>query len=344
VHVNIGDPIPLTPLLDRVDSGWRSRVGQGGKFPGVATAVDALSQSIMRGINSAAAMTPVNLLALALLSTPRHVMLETDLIRQIELYRRLLRLQPYAARVTITELDGQGIIATGEKLGMIQRGAGATVQFTARHAASMPYYRNNVLHLLAMPSLLACCFLANARVPAADLQRLAWRIYPYIASELFLRWEEDEVAGVIDAQLAALEQAGLLRRDGDTWLAPAAAAPEAMQLSLLAQSTLQTIERYYLAIALLRRAGSGVLTQAELEKQCQQMAARMLTLYGFDSPEFHDRALFEGFIGLLRRRGVLKADGEGRLLFDEVIDRIADDSQLVLSDQLRHSILQVVHG
>jgi glycerol-3-phosphate O-acyltransferase len=70
----------------------------------------------------------------------------------------------------------------------------------------------------------------------------------------------------------------------------------------------------------------------------------MVTLYGFYSPEFFDRSLFEDFLGLLRRRGVIRADGEGKLVFDEVLERIATDAQLVLSEQLRHSILQVVHG
>ncbi|MCK7491602.1 MAG: hypothetical protein MZW92_07845 [Comamonadaceae bacterium] len=44
------------------------------------------------------------------------------------------------------------------------------------------------LHLLLMPSLLACAFLSNASVPRADLQRLARRVYPYVADEYFLRW------------------------------------------------------------------------------------------------------------------------------------------------------------
>jgi glycerol-3-phosphate O-acyltransferase len=70
----------------------------------------------------------------------------------------------------------------------------------------------------------------------------------------------------------------------------------------------------------------------------------MVTLYGFYAPEFFDRALFEGFLTLLRRRGVIRADSESRLLFDEVLQRIADDAQLVLSEPLRHSILQVTHG
>jgi glycerol-3-phosphate O-acyltransferase len=107
---------------------------------------------------------------------------------------------------------------------------------------------------------------------------------------------------------------------------------------------LQTIERYYMVIALLLRAGSGQVLPADLARQCQEMARRMATLYGFDSPEFTDRTLFDGFLGLLRRRGVVRGDAEGRLVFDEELGRIAEDVRQVLSEQLRHSILQVVHG
>jgi glycerol-3-phosphate O-acyltransferase len=344
VHVNIGEPIHLTPLLDATQPGWRDRMGQDGRGATVSGAVDALASRIMRNINSAAAMTPVNLLALVLLATPRQVMREADLLRQLAFMQRLLALAPYSSRMTMTALSPVEIVKAGEKLDMLQRRPDGTIGLGAKHAGSMAYYRNNVLHLLAMPSLLACCFLTNETRSSADLQRLAWRIYPYIASELFLRWDESEVEQVVALQLAALQQTGVLVSAADEWRAAPPATPEAVQLSLLAQPTLQTIERYYLAIALLRQAGSGVLTQPELEKRCQQMAERMLTLYGFYSPEFHDKSLFEGFLGLLRRRGVLRTDGDSRLVFDEVLDRVSDDAQMVLSEQLRHSILQVVHG
>ena len=117
-----------------------------------------------------------------------------------------------------------------------------------------------------------------------------------------------------------------------------------MQLSLLAQATIQTIERYYLTIALLLKAGSGQITQSVLEERCQLMAQRMTMLYGFNSPEFFDRAMFENFIDLLRQRGVVRVSGGGALEFDEVLIRVADDAELVLSEQIRHSILQVTHA
>jgi glycerol-3-phosphate O-acyltransferase len=210
-------------------------------------------------------------------------------------------------------------------------------------AQLIAYYRNNVLHLFALPSLVACAFIGNAMLRTEDIQRLAWRVYPYVASELFLRWREEEIAQVIEGVLAALAEQGVLQPNADrtAWMRPPPDSPEAMQLSMLAQSTIQTIERYYLAISLLLKAGSGEMTQKTLEQQCQLAAQRMNMLYGFNSPEFFDRALFENFIDLLRERGVLKAGDAGKLEFDEVLMRVAADAQLVLSEQIRHSILQV---
>jgi glycerol-3-phosphate O-acyltransferase len=164
-----------------------------------------------------------------------------------------------------------------------------------------------------------------------------------VASELFLRWREEEVAGVVDGLLAALVEIGVLQANEDrtAWMRPPPDSPQALQLSMLAQATIQTIERYYLAISLLLKSGSGTLTQKALEEDCQQAAQRINMLYGFNSPEFFDRSLFGNFIDLLRERGVIRGGAGANLEFDEVLVRVAADAQLVLSEQLRHSILQV---
>jgi glycerol-3-phosphate O-acyltransferase len=347
VHVNIGEPIPLQPVLDEHLPDWRDKLGQEGRSAAVAAAVDALAGRIMRQIHCAGAVTPVNLLALVMLATPRQALLESDLARQLALYLDLLRAAPYSRRMTVTDFDAAAIVALGHERGLLQRLAGGAVGLAPAHAAAMAYYRNNVLHLVAVPSLLACCFLSNASLRTADVQRLAGRIYPYVSEELFLQWDEGEAGAEVLRQLVALRDAGLLHTDpadGDCWQASAATSAEAMQLSVLAQPMLQTLERYYLAIALLLNAGSGRINQAELGKKCHEVAQRIVTLYGFYSPEFFDRSLFDGFIGLLRRRGVIRGDAEGRLVFDDVLERVAEDAQLVLSEQLRHSILQVVHS
>jgi glycerol-3-phosphate O-acyltransferase len=347
VHVNVGEPIRLNDLLDAQLPSWRTqRFDDDTRLPAVNALVGNLAQSIMRGINSAAAVTPINLLATTLLASPRGVLPESVLLRQLQLYLDLLRSSPYSPRVTVTDAAPSEMVVYGESLKLITRvphKLGDLVKMSDESAQLIAYYRNNVLHLFALPSLVACAFIGNSVMRTEDIQRLAWRVYPYVAAELFLRWREDEVADVIEGVLAALAERGVLQPNEDRtlWQRPPPDNPAAMQLSMLAQATIQTIERYYLAISLLLKAGSGTINQKALEQQCQLAAQRMNIVYGFNSPEFFDRALFENFIDLLRERGVLKAGEGGNLEFDEVLVRVAADAQLVLSEQIRHSILQV---
>ena len=270
-------------------------------------------------------------------------------MRQLELYRALLRDFPYSERVTVTQLSGPDIISYGISMRLIARESqalGDIVRMSQESAVLATYFRNNVLHLFALPSLVACAFTSNERVSSEDIQRLAWRIYPYVAEELFLRWSEAQLPGVIDGVLACFASHGLIEADAvpGLWRRPPPSSPKAMQLSLLAQATIQTIERYYLAVAQLVRAGSGTISQSALEERCQLTAQRSGLLYGLNSPEFFDRSMFGNFIGLLRTRGVVRVSADGKLEFDEVLLRVAQDAQFVLSEQLRHSILQVTHG
>jgi glycerol-3-phosphate O-acyltransferase len=349
VHVNFGEPIHLDALLDQHDPGWRASGYNEQERPRwIGPLVDELAGQVMRNINAAATVTPVNLLALALLGTPRQMLLRSELQQQLAALLAVLQAVPYSDRVTVTALEPAAIIDYGMELKVITQEthrAGEFVRMSPENTVLATYYRNNVLHLLALPSLVACCFLGNATLRLEDIQRFGSRIYPYVAAELFLRWPESEVPGVFAAVLAALTRIGLLEDCGDgSWRRPPPTSAAAMQLSRLSQATVQTIERYYLAIALLIRAGSGAITQKTLEERCQLMAQRMTLLYGFNSPEFFDRALFGSFIDLLRERGVVRADEQSRLVFDEVLVRVAEDAEIVLSEQIRHSILQVTHG
>ena len=350
VYVSFGEPILLDGMLDQLHPDWRQGPHDEDSRPAwFGDAVESVAGEIMRRINAAAAVAPVNLLSVALLAAPRQAMLEVDLERQLQLYIDLLKAFPYSPDVSVVAGDGASIVKVGEGVGMLERRAhplGDVLRMDERNAVLATYYRNNVLHLFAMPSLVACAFLNNPVVRHEDIQRLLWRVYPYVRAELNLRWREEELPGVVDGVLAALAQLGLLTRDADgaIWRRPTTGSAESVRLSVLAQATIQAVERYYLAIALLLRAGNGALTPDALEQRCVAMAQRMSMLYGLAAPEFFDRAMFRDFIDLLRQRGVILLDGDGRLTYDEALLAVAEDARVVLSEQIRNSILQVTHS
>jgi glycerol-3-phosphate O-acyltransferase len=351
VHVNLGRPLALDDLLQKHNPNWRLSPAENDdpRAGWIGEAISDLAVRINTEINAAAAVTPINLVAMAILATPRQALPELDLVRQLELYQRLLRDAPYSPLVTVTPDSGQQMVAYAEAFGLLERQKhplGDIMRMDAENAVLATYYRNNILHLFAMPSLLACAFVSNATLRTADIQRLVWRVYPYISAELFLRWDETEVSAVADSLLDTFVRLNLLQGNADRseWRRPAPTSLDAIRLSVLAQATIQTLERYYLAIALLLQAGSGVITHEALEERCHLMAQRMTVLYGLNSPEFVDKSLFRNFIELLRRRNVIQLSEDKKLLFSEPLLGVAADAQLVLSEQIRHSILQVTLG
>jgi glycerol-3-phosphate O-acyltransferase len=351
VHVNLGQPIDLDALLQKHNPHWRSEPSEGddARAGWFGHAITELAVRINTEINSAAAVTPINLVATAILASQRQALPEVDLVRQVELYQRLLRDAPYSPLVTVTPDSGRQIVAYAEAFGLLERQRhplGDIMRMSAENAVLATYYRNNILHLFAMPSLLACAFVGNARMRTVDIQRLVWRVYPYISAELFLRWDEAQIAAVADSLLETFAQLNLLQGSADRseWQRPPPTSLEAIRLSLLAQATIQTLERYYLAIALLLQAGSGAITPEALEERCHLMAQRMTVLYGLNSPEFVDKSLFRNFIDLLMRRSVIQMSEDKKLMFGEPLLGVAADAQLVLSEQIRHSILQVTLG
>jgi glycerol-3-phosphate O-acyltransferase len=70
----------------------------------------------------------------------------------------------------------------------------------------------------------------------------------------------------------------------------------------------------------------------------------MSVFYGLNSPEFFDKSLFRNFLELLRKRNVIQISPDKKLLFGEPLLAVGADAQLVLSEQIRHSILQVTLG
>ncbi|HSN73206.1 MAG TPA: glycerol-3-phosphate 1-O-acyltransferase PlsB, partial [Steroidobacteraceae bacterium] len=152
VHVSFGEPIELDEVLDSHAPDWRQDLATDGRPAWLAPAVDDLARRVMVSINEAACVTPINLLALVLLAMPRQSMLESDLVRQLELYASLLRQAGYSPNVVVTSQDGASMVRYGEAMGVLARrkhSLGDVLQIPADQAALVAYFRNNVLHLMA---------------------------------------------------------------------------------------------------------------------------------------------------------------------------------------------------
>ena len=345
VYVNVGDPIAIENILDKVKPDWQEAMqGEDERPVWISDVIDELGAEIMGGINSAAAVTPISLLASVLLSTPKQVMGELELHRQLRISLQLLRKFKYSENVTLPDWSPEEIVDHGDKLGVISRRAhplGDIVQMAEHEAVLMTYFRNNVQHLFAIPACIACCFIQGRRLEHSELQRLVRLIYRFMQTELNLKWDYEDIDDVTSAAIEVLIELEILTRDGKFLVRPPAGSARAFQLLMLGQSMVPMLQRFYLVIALLVRNGSGTLTRVKLESLCQKSAQRLTMIYGLHSPDFFDKALFHDFIDNLRQLEVLRRNAAGFLEFDDDIQQIGEDARLVLGEEIRHSILSL---
>jgi glycerol-3-phosphate O-acyltransferase len=220
---------------------------------------------------------------------------------------------------------------------------GDVLHMAEHQAVLMTYFRNNVHHLFAIPASIACCFIHGRRLPHEEVQRLVRLTYPFMQTELSLKWDENDIDDVTTAGIKALIDLQILSQidEGRTLVRPPTGSARAFQLLMLGQSMLPMLQRFYLVVALLFRHGSGVLSRVQLENLCQKSAERLSMIYGLHSPDFFDKGLFRDFIGKLRQQNVLRRNTRGLLEFDEDLNRIGDDARLVLGEEIHHSILSL---
>ena len=346
VAVNFGEAIPLSQVLDDVHDSWRQEAYDAEYRPTwLPDAVNELSQRVAANINASVAVNPIGITATVLLGTERLAMDEGQLIRLMDQYASLLRSFPYADTVTLPEGSGKDWLSYCENMGLIARQPqklGDIIALEGSNAILMTYYRNNIQHLFALPSLIASLFENKDSLRRDKVVFLASMAYPYLQSELFLRYRNEEIEEVINQWIDVLLDQGLLEtRNDDRIGRPEEGTEQALRLRILSRFIIQTLERYHIALGILRKYGSGKISAAELEEQSTLLAERMSILFGLNAPEFFDKSLFRNFIANLQKNGVISTDDNGLICYSEGLDEVAEDARLVLSVEKRQAIQQV---
>ncbi len=337
VHVNFGEPVFLDDLL-KAHGADQIKIEHNDDAvpPEVTEVVNSSANAILENINRAVVINPVSLLSLILLATPKHTLDEEICIKQLDTYRKLASALPYDERTQITPLSGKEIIAYGMKLKLIKRVKhvlGDIIAIEDNQAILLTYFRNNILHAFVLPSLIAALVEHNGSIKHADLINVIRTLYPFLKAELFLKWKDEEVKDQVCEYVKALAQANLITIDenGDIH-SPAPNSEDHNQLIVLAAPVKQSLERYYMTLALITQRGSGNISTNQVEVLSHLLGHRLSVLYEFNSPEFFDKALFQSFIKVLTQQGYIGKNEEGAITFDDNFRNVAEYANLVLDD------------
>ena len=340
VTVNVGEPLAVADYLDEtLGQGWRNHAEERPAWLGEL--VPRLGETLCRRINAAAALNPVNLVALVLLATPHHAIEERLMERQLALLATLQRRLPGNEQASLPEGAPPQWIAHALALGMIQRREqplGNILLADADQSSRLGWYRNNVLHLFALAGLTAFAFRHQPCQQLDELEALLAPSWPILARELMVTPPPDLREALV-AMLDTLVELELVDPDGDhAWQRPGDRLEAGECLDLLGKVMQPSLERGYLLLTVLINEGPGRLTAEALAEHSRLLAERLALLSGIDSPEFFDTRLFVRLVESLALEGWLWRDPEGRLVFDDRLREAARRSRGLFDPALRHRL------
>ena len=344
VSVNFGEAIHLNAMLDAQQPGWReSEYELDDRPPWLVKFVASLSFELAARINGAASLNPVNLLATAMLATPRQAIDGRLLDRHLKMLIDIQKFAPYSDRISFPEGTSEQWIEyteSMESLNHVSQPLGDIYGLNSKNIVAMSYYRNNIQHLYMVPALVVALVTPRDGVSQNELEEIFTRIYPHIRNELFLLADVEQARLSVGSWLHYFANKGLLNQQDDLWFAVDKALSTRLELELLVNIVLPALERYFIGLSTLLRMGSDQCTAEELEKQSQLMAQRLSLLNGLDAPEFFDKTLFRRFIEGLEKQGEIEINTKGLIEFDTDMGNMIGEADKILPPEVVYNISQ----
>lgn len=349
VYLNFADPIRLEDFADQHLPEWRETLTAESeeKPAGFNRLVSELAQETMRRINGAAVVTPTGLIGVSLLASPQRAAAEADLIEQTSLLLQLLQGRPYGPDQHIPLTDPAEILRWSEPIAGLSRiphAWGDLLLAEPKAAMRMTYARNNIIHLFALPSLIANFFRSRYGQSEESVISGCQVLYPFLSAQFFLRWPAADLEVAVRGWIEVLVRLGFLLRTGQgTLQRPEPSSPAFSRLVTLGRIMGETFERYCLSALLLSEERKlGRFRRAQFEDDCRLFAERMAVLTGRNAPEFFDPALFKGYVSTLIELGLVVEQDDQTLEVDPRIDRIAERSMELLSGEAQQTVRQIL--
>jgi len=229
--VNFGEPINLKQYFDQVQPEWRENALTDTQF---STQVNLLAHNVMQGINAATAVNALPLCAAILLACKGHQVGKQRMFTLIQLHQDWLEEVAKKSDITYPKQTPE----------LIYEQALAMEKFTESHfvvscdhkqSTHLTYYRNTIVHVFALPSMLSFsllkCKQSTALINLESVVELMKALFPFVEAEYFLTQVELSLEERIKETLWHFHKAGLVRFDG-------------IKIELIETSTLQILSAH----------------------------------------------------------------------------------------------------
>ncbi|MCG9702889.1 glycerol-3-phosphate 1-O-acyltransferase PlsB [Vibrio natriegens] len=308
-YVNFGEPIQLNQYLNEHAPEWTKDIDPMGssKPQWMNPVVNGLANKMMTHINDAAAANALTLCATALLASRQRALSRDSLISQIECYLKLLKNNPYSSTSTIPSESAEELVDHAislDKFVIETDSMGDIISLDRNQSILMTYYRNNIIHLFALPSLIAQMIIRQRNVTVESVQQNVALIYPFLKKELFLSYREEDLNELVEKILNEFVEQKMICLDGNKLEINQS---NNQSLVLLGRTITETLQRYSIATNLL--VAYPELGKSDLEQKSQDIAQRLGRLHGINAPEFFDKGVFSAMFNTLKQQAYLDNDG-----------------------------------
>ncbi|MBU2897531.1 glycerol-3-phosphate 1-O-acyltransferase PlsB [Vibrio hepatarius] len=309
-YVNFGEPILLNQYLNDNVPEWTQDIDPMGsnKPQWISPVVNVLANKVMTHINDAAAANALTLCATALLASRQRALSRDSLIKQVDCYLALLKNVPYSSTFTMPNKGAEELVCHAESLDKFvidSDSMGDVISLDRNQSVLMTYYRNNIIHLFAIPSLIAQMLIRHQKLSLKKIKANVALIYPFLKQELFLSLEDTQLGDITESYIEEIARLGLVMVDGKQNVS--LRQDNIQMLMLLGRTITETLQRYAITLNLLP-AYSG-LSKGDLEQKCQEIAQRLGRLHGINAPEFFDKGVFSSMVTTLKQQAYLDSKG-----------------------------------
>ncbi|MEN8779188.1 MAG: glycerol-3-phosphate 1-O-acyltransferase PlsB [Glaciecola sp.] len=316
-YLNFGEPIQLNKFLDQHAPEWSNNIDADDltkKPQWLTPAVNCLADNIMLEINKSAALNGMAMVSLCLLASKTMTMSQTEIEQSINDYLMLFKALPFSDTMSIPAYSAPELVndvLALKRLEVKKDKYGSLVSPFAGKAVALTYYRNNIIHLFALPSLITALVFSKNGCEKSHIMTTVKTIYPLLRNELFIYFTLEEALTYTEACITQLKAQGLLIQSGRKIVPPSASTPHFHSAWLLSRVMQDTWQRYAVVLTVLG-SNKGV-SRGELERESRKIAERLSNLYGVSSPEFSDKNVFAMLVNSLRENDLLESDESGSL-------------------------------
>ena len=265
-------------------------------------------------------------------------MTRRDLESQIDFFIDIQRHTPYSEEVVLPTQSGKELldhVISLNKVTVEKDSLGDIISLSGSAILEMRYYRNNILHMYILPSLVCRILDKTAKITTDAIVEQCQTIMAVIRNDFYLWQDEQAIQEQTLSVLKHLEELSIAKQSkADFWSLNATTAQHAC-VQVIGECIDETIQRLAIVTSLSGRLTP--ITKAELENKVVAIAKRLSVINNINAPEFIDKKAQSVLINALKSQGFL-SDEQGKLVANESLK----DFRTTINNLIEIAVLQSI--